>query len=396
MRLIFLSWCYPPMNVPRAVQVARLARATAIRPLEIFCAAEGESAPGDGVTVHRLADHDHVPFTARGRLGRIAAALAVPDTQRRWARAAAREIARRGIAADDLLVTFGQPMSDHLAGLALKRRFGLRWIAHFSDPWSDNPFGARVPLFRLRNRRLERAVVAAADHLLLTSHETVELVMRKYPPAWRTKASVLPHAFDLLHYPPRAAASGPLMLRYLGSLYGERSPLPLLRGIESLARRAPGLAARLRVEFIGDVAPRFPAAAARLALPPGLARFLPAIPYEGALAAMRAADILVQIDAPADTSVFLASKLIDYIGARRPILGVTPAGTARTLILEMGGFVADPGAPDEIAAALERAIALVEKDRDADWGDEAVRRRFDSATVAAAFERVVERVRGGA
>ncbi len=396
MRLIFLSWCYPPMNVPRAVQVARLAGATAIRPLEIFCAAAGESAPGDGVTVRRLPDRNHVPFAARGTIGRVAAALAVPDTQRGWARAAAREIAARGVAADDVLVTFGQPMSDHLAGLELKRRFGMRWIAHFSDPWSDNPFAARVPLFRLRNRRLERSVVAAADHLLLTSVETVELVMRKYPAAWRAKASVLPHAFDARLYPPRAAASGPLMLRYLGSLYGERSPIPLLRGIESLTQRAPALAARLTIEFIGDTAPRFKDAAARLALPPGLARFLPAIPYESALAAMRAADILVHIDAPADQSVFLASKLIDYIGARRPILGVTPAGTARTLIAAMGGWIADPAAPEGIAAALERAVALVERDRDADWGDETVRRRFDSATVAAEFERVVERVRGGA
>jgi glycosyltransferase involved in cell wall biosynthesis len=75
---------------------------------------------------------------------------------------------------------------------------------------------------------------------------------------------------------------------------------------------------------------------------------------------------------------------------------VTPDGTARKLIAAMGGLVADPAAPDEIAAALERAMALVERDRDADWGDETVRRRFDSATVAAEFERIVERVRGGA
>jgi glycosyltransferase involved in cell wall biosynthesis len=381
MRLIFLSWSYPPMNFPRAVQVERLARAIAIRPLEIFCAAPGTDENPD-FAVRRLPDRDHGPMAARGRIGRVRAALAVPDAQRGWAMAAADEIARGGLGANDALVTFGQPMSDHLAGLALKRRFGMRWIAHFSDPWSDNPFAARVPFFRLRNRGLERDVVAAADHVLLTSDETVDLVMRKYPAAWREKASVLPHAFDATLYPPRAKSEGPLVLRYLGSLYGERSPLPLLRGIEALARRTPQIVARLKVEFIGDTAPRFVSDAAR---------FVPAIDYRSALAAMRAADLLIHIDAPAETSVFLASKLVDYVGARRPILGVTPAGTAQKLIAGMGGWTADPGAPDAIADALEQAVAAIDRGRDADWGNEAVRQRFDSATVAAQFERLVRR-----
>ena len=398
MRLTFLSWAYPPMAFPRAVQVERLAREGTIRPLDIVCsdAARAEHKAQDAeFTVRRVADPGRAGLLTRLGLGRLRAALAQPDAQRAWAFAAAREIAQSWPpAAGDVLVTFGQPMSDHLAGLALKRRFGMRWIAHFSDPWADNPFATRLPFFRLRNLGLERTVIEAADHVLLTSEETVELVMRKYPLVWRAKASVLPHAFEARLYPPRAAASGPIVLRYLGSLYGKRSPMPFLRGVQSLARRAPDLAARLKIEFIGETAPRLVASAARAALPPGLVRFLPTIDYRSALAAMRSADILVHLDAPAESSVFLASKLVDYVGARRPIVGVTPAGTAAKLIAALGGWVADPASADSIAAALEDAVAYVERSRDADWGDESVRRRYDSATATASFAQIVEQVCG--
>ena len=392
MRLIFLSWAFAPMPFPRAVQVERLARAVSTWPLEVVCAATVAGAPHPPFPVHRIADPARP--SPGGLLSRVRAALAVPDRQRGWANLAMHRIARDlKPGPDDVLVTFGQPMSDHLAGLALKRQFGCRWIAHFSDPWADNPFALPLPFVRWRNRRLERRVIKAADHVLMTSDETIDLVMRKYPVAWRGKTSVLPHAFDRSLYPPRRAATGPIVLRYLGSLYGSRSPLPLLRGVERLP---PALAANLQIEFVGEAAPRFVAAAARLALPPGLVRFLPTIDYPSALAAMRAADLLVQIDAPAETSVFLASKLIDYVGARRPILGVTPAGTARKLIEALSGWVAEPSAPDRVAAAIEQAVAQLDRSRDADWGDETVRRRYDIATVAENFRIVVEQVGGGA
>jgi len=390
-RLIFLSWAFPPMEFPRAVQVERLARHVALGPIQIVCAAVGERRTANGLAIREIAEPRRLRLYRALNLARLQAAMIAPDPQRAWAAAAARAIAERPLARDDVLVTFGQPMSDHLAGLALTRRFGNRWIAHFSDPWADNPF-ARMPLFRRRNLRLERAVVAAADRVLLTSQETLELVMAKYPPAWCAKASVLPHAFDAVLYPAREPGRGPLVMRYLGSLYGARSPLPLLRALEELARRTPDLGQRLRVEFIGTAARRHKTEAAQMRLPDGLVRFVPAVDYRASLKLMRAADLLLHIDAPADESVFLASKLIDYIGARRPIFAVTPAGTAARLVAELGGWIADPTAPDAVAARLAEAMAAVAARRDADWGDETVRRRYDIRTIAPAFDAIIARL----
>ena len=39
----------------------------------------------------------------------------------------------------DAIHTVSFPCSSHLIGYELKKEFGLPWIAHFYDPWVDNP-----------------------------------------------------------------------------------------------------------------------------------------------------------------------------------------------------------------------------------------------------------------
>ncbi len=178
MTAVFLSYAYPPQVAPRAVQVARLAKYSSLQ-IRVVCAGieNGEAALRPGVEVTRLSDGSTRTWRRAKNF------FYLPDSERPWAERAAKAIlSNRLVERDDVLITFGQPMSDHLAGLKIKQRLGVPWIAHFSDPWSDSPYLSRVPLVRFRMRRMEGKVVEAADRLLFTSKETVDLVMRKYPP----------------------------------------------------------------------------------------------------------------------------------------------------------------------------------------------------------------------
>ena len=65
------------------------------------------------------------------------------------------------------------------------------------------------------------------------------------------------------------------------------------------------------------------------------------------------------VDAPAPLSVFLPSKLIEYLGAARPVLGLTPKGAAARLLAAAGEDYADPGDPAAAAAALERFLMRI-------------------------------------
>jgi hypothetical protein len=184
------------------------------------------------------------------------------------------------------------------------------------------------------------------------------------------------------------------MLRYVGNFFGARSPAPLYRALNSLGATMPGLLGGMRVELIGEMPADMQRHPDLLRLPAETVRCVPKVDYATSLSLMRSADLLLNIDAPFAESVFLPSKLADYIGAGRPILGITPPGTASRLISDLGGWVADPANPEQIVAALTEAVTFVSSRRGEPWGDEAVRNRFDAGRVAATFEQLVATLAG--
>jgi len=388
-KAVFLSYAFLPQAAPRAVQVARLAKYSALD-IRVLCA----GTPGTerklraGVEVKRFPDNSLRWWRRAKHL------LYLPDSERPWADRLARTVLADGLVErDDVLVTFGQPMSDHLAGLRIKRCLGVPWIAHFSDPWSDNPYLPPNPLSRFRLRAMERQVFAAADRLMFTSDETVELVMRKYPAGWRDKASVLPHAYDP-EFPRQAPPSrgGALVLRHLGNFYGRRNPLMLVQALVRLSRTQPRLLENVKVELVGRWVGHERWSDAALGLPEGLLSFHKSVPYEESLRQMGSADALLIIDAPFEQNVFFPSKLVDYLWAGRPILALTPPGTSADIVAASGGLVASPETPETIAAGLADLIARLRAGTVGGPAGDVVA-RYDARRVAEAFDRVVTGLR---
>jgi hypothetical protein len=70
------------------------------------------------------------------------------------------------------------------------------------------------------------------------------------------------------------------------------------------------------------------------------------------------ADVLLVIDAPSESpSVFLPSKLIDYLPLRKPILGLTPpSGASARLLRRLGCSVVAPDDVAGIASALRDLV----------------------------------------
>jgi glycosyltransferase involved in cell wall biosynthesis len=323
----------------------------------------------------------------RAPSGRLGPLVNAPDPfvllNRRLA-SEARDMAYRDY---DLVVSRSQPHSIHLVGAHLRRRGGPPWIACLSDPWAENPY---VPgrTTRAINSVLERRMLARADAVVVTSDETATLV------ATRTglQPTVVPHAFWPDLYPEVQQRTGPVVVRHLGMFYGRRSPAPLLRALATLARERRDLIADLRVELIGATSGRSLADETFRSLPDGLVRILPDVPHHRALALMREADVLAVVDAPAALSPFLPAKLVDYVGAGRPVVAFTPPGTTQRLVRELGGWCSALDDAGEGAEALALALDHVRAGRDRAFGDEKVRAKFEASTVGAALRSVVDRV----
>lgn len=343
-RLLALSWAMPPLLFPRSIQVSRLLKELARRSwkIDVLCAHPGspglESVPRDATLESVCAGGYRVlPVHWEG---------APEQWERRWTEAAvesASALLSAGVlpSADGYaaLLTFAQPWSDHEIGRQLKERFGLPWVAHFSDPWSDSPYYAQLPAEVLRAyAAAEGCVVEAADAVVFTSQPTLDLVMAKYPAGWHDKAFVVPHAYDadiLGAVRPQPRPSANLRLVHVGTLYQDaRTPEGLFEAL-ALLWKNDARAQSLELVFVGHAPDAVRQAAARWGVE-GLVTWAGVRPYAESLGWMASADVLLVIDKQDPVSVFFPSKLVEYLPWGKPVLGLTPlegvtAGIVRSL-----------------------------------------------------------------
>jgi glycosyltransferase involved in cell wall biosynthesis len=292
------------------------------------------------------------------------------------------------VSKSDVLLTFGHPMSDHLAGLHIKKELGLPWIAHFSDPWVDNPF--RHPASRVACRRMEAEVISRADRVVFTSRQTVDLVMRKYPVEWKNKVVVIPHAYDPELYPSHGTPGPELTIRSLGFLSERRSPKIFLEALAILHRTRPGVLTDVRVELIGRITGRESWSSFEQALPPRLLRVRPPIDYLTSLKLMRESDLLLLIDAPLGKGIFLPSKLVDYLGADRPIFGITPAGAVEGILEAAGQRTVRPVDARSVAVQLNRTLEELHASSHRSLNAADLREKYSARCVVPMLDTLVE------
>jgi hypothetical protein len=363
-----MSYAFPPMTAPEAFLSAKRVGNLPGWDVEVIAAEPFHPGMGNDqdmaayvdrrvAAVHRISPPVRLPLHRLGSLAHL------PDTMRilnpRAVRTAAARHAQHPF---DAMLSWSTYHSVHLAARKLKRRYRIPWLAHFSDPWVDNPFVKYGSLTAALNGRLERKVMGEADQLLFTSPETVDLVMAKYPRKWRDKAHVIPHGFDPGMYSghaPPPMSGRKLIARYLGNFYGIRTPEPLFAALAAALDRQPEALNDLQIEIVGRMEPGMSETPNARRLPAGLVTFRDPVGYRASLELMETADLLLLVDAPAPISVFLPSKLIDYLGARRPILALTSPGAACRVTREAGFWAVAPDNAEAAATALLESLARV-------------------------------------
>ena len=185
-----------------------------------------------------------------------------------------------------------------------------------------------------------------------------------------------------------------MVLRYLGYFYGQRTPEPLFKALAELSVNDPQQLSGMHVEFYGKISKSMLDSESFRSLPADLVSIHAPVDYVRSLELMQTADILLVIDAPAQTSVFLPSKLVDYMGAGQPILGITPPGTSADLIRRLGGWVASPEDSQGVVVALKSTLEFVraKKTGTTVWGNQTVRSEYHVETVANSMEMAIDDV----
>lgn len=400
-RLLAISFAYPPEMSAMSIVVWRLLRHCGKRFVVVRGSRGIETDPGlDPIADDRAESVIPVQFRENPMhlLARrilhgttMVRILETPDIYRSWVHGAVAAATALNPGRTDVMLTFASPMSVHLAGLALRRANpDIPWIAYFGDPWVTNPMIRRGPLSRLANRRMEGAVVRGADLLVFPCAEMAELTLRGYGAPVREKCRVVTHGFEEPLYPAARVGRGPgpLIVRHIGSLYGSRTHSDLSDALRLLVRDGFDLAGRLRFEFFG-YHQSYPDMSG---LPPELVTFHPAVGYLESLGLMREAHALLVITpSESESGAFLPSKLIDYMGAGRPIIGVCRPGACTSMIGKLGGWVSETGDPAALAENIRLLASFLESDASLQpWGNGTVRSGYSADMTGRTFSGFIE------
>ena len=266
----------------------------------------------------------------------------------------------------DVIVTRSQYHSAHGVGYALRQHYpDIPWIASFSDPWSGDIYERSLPLASWWSHRLEKRVMCTADRLIFPTAEMKEFVANQHKHTYTSlneKSYVVPHSFDATLYKNQSSRHGSdiLELGMFGSFYGPRSPDLFLQAIDIAVRKL--YLKNFVVKVFGKGREIFYHALNQFPSVRNYVLHAGDLKYSEALSEMQNFDMLLLFDAPMPPpSIYLPSKLIDYLGAKRPLFAITPEGASADLVRKIGGWNANPNKPSEVASQLSKALKIIER-----------------------------------
>jgi glycosyltransferase involved in cell wall biosynthesis len=328
----------------------------------------------------------------------------------------------------DVLFVTVYPVYPALLGPVLKRRFPVRFVLDYQDPWVGN-WGLTVgggpngtPDFKSRASRrlgqvLEPIAVRAADAITAVSARTYENVLERVPAT--PVCAVLPLGWERKDFEAAPAANphfnpsdGFVNLCYVGTLLptGFGTLRALLAATRLLRDRDPALYARLRLWFVGtsnqsaDDAPPcvLPMAAAMDVA--DVVREIPSrVPYTEALAVLREASGILLLGSR--ERHYTASKLYPALLAARPLLALFHEASTVVDILRRAGHApsvrivtysdADPDVAPAAEAVYAPLRALVDRPAyDADAVDLAAVEDVSARSLARDLAAVMDRISG--
>lgn len=239
----------------------------------------------------------------------------------------------------NIVFSFSNPQDSNILGAMLKKRLGIKFISHFSDPWHDNPYKSFTWLGARKVLKQEEFIAKHSNRVIFITEAAKQLVMKKFP-SHKRKARVIPHCYDLRDYSQiEKNPSDKYIVSHIGAFYKQRNPELLFKALHGLVVKNPRLADKFKLQLVGcvnDYAGYNIESINRMIESCELknnVEILPVVEYRESLILMKKSDCLIVIDADFPNSPFLPSKVIDYAGSGTTIIGITPANspTAQSL-----------------------------------------------------------------
>jgi glycosyltransferase involved in cell wall biosynthesis len=261
----------------------------------------------------------------------------------------------------DVVYSRSLPTVAHLAGFWCAKSLKLPWIANMNDPWDAFLIPGRhneaSPLHVTISTNWFKKTVNGADVIIYPCerlrqfHARVSRIDRA--------AVIMPHiGYEVLPVDgaQEQMPSSIFHLVHAGKLGSNekppRSAAALLLAFRQFLETHPEARESTRLTLVGPRDTHTDEHIFSLGLEQNT-RSTGSVSYEESLAYIASATVCVLVEANLEEGIFLPSKLVDYLSARKPVLALSPrVGVASDLAAQGGILRVDPTAPEAIEAAI--------------------------------------------
>lgn len=258
-----------------------------------------------------------------------------PDRMIFWNKYAMEEFAKLNSEKEvSLLITVGFPFSSHMVGNKIKKRFGVKLILDYGDPWSFNPSNETIPSWRkFVDRFVEKKIVKKADFITVTTRKTEEEFIKRFNLS-KNKIEIIPQGVDTQQYNfeytkyskrtnEKKFPKNKLVLFYSGLFYKDiRNPSKFFKALSHLTPESLG---DLEIDIViaGNMEDYVLNLIENLSFCSQLnIKFIGNVGFDEVIQYQVGCDGLLFFGN--NGSVQVPGKLYEYIAARKPLFAIAP------------------------------------------------------------------------
>jgi len=252
--------------------------------------------------------------------------LFIPDPRKGWnkfAIAKARELVKEF----DIkcVVTAGPPHSTHLIGLALKKEFGINWIADFHDVWTDVIYYDKfyhTPYAKKKDAGYEREVLETADKILTVGRGYKSKLLSKSNQIKDSKIEIISMGYDEKSFTVNSNPSkDEFIITYTGTIADYYSPEVFLEALKNVKEKNPDVKYKLR--FVGILSEGIKNKINELGLNENL-EDIGYVSHSESIKYLMSSTILLLINpVVSNEDMVIPGKVYEYLAAKKPIINIT-------------------------------------------------------------------------
>lgn len=222
----------------------------------------------------------------------------------------------------DVVITTGPPHSLHLIGMELKRRFPIKWISDFRDPWTDIDYFHQLPLTEKaiqKHKKLEKKVLQQSDVVIV-----IGKTMKDKFDKFNKNIHVISNGFDGDVTDSEKELDKKFSITHIGLMNADRNPKILWEVLSEMISKNSEFAKDLEIKLIGEVAKEVKTHIADSKLEK-MTQYINYVPHHKVMEYQRSTQVLLlAVNNVPSAKGIITGKIFEYLQAKRPIVAIAP------------------------------------------------------------------------